>query len=152
MNSVFKTQLKITCLLEILRPCWYAITSKGFRSASLSTGPGNHLDIHQHNHGISGLVQFKDTQIKLSIHMIFTMLLHLKNHVVLVGFFMSQVQKQSIQRKGVLMNPRGGKGSGRDSVHFMYHNDNSNGHIRNGRWNNCEWSDLDFTMTFHHIS
>ena len=28
------------------------------------------------------------------------------------------------------MNPRGGKGSGRDSVHFVYHNDNSNGYIR----------------------
>ena len=32
-------------------------------------------------------------QIKLSIHMIFNRLLHLKNHVVLEGFFMSQVQE-----------------------------------------------------------
>ena len=35
--------------------------------------------------------------------------------------------RQSIEQKGLLKDPRGGKGhSGRDSVHFMYHND----HIR----------------------
>ena len=39
--------------------------------------------------------------------------------------------RRSIERKGLLKDPRGGKGhSGRDSVHFMYHNDNSNGYIR----------------------
>ena len=69
-----------------------AMLSKDFRSASLSLGLGNHLDFHQHNHGISGWVQFEDIRTKLSTHMIFTMLLHLKNHVVLVGFFMLQVQ------------------------------------------------------------
>ena len=38
--------------------------------------------------------------------------------------------RQSIERNGLLMNPYGGKGFGRDSVHFMYHNDNSRGYIR----------------------
>ena len=39
--------------------------------------------------------------------------------------------RQSIEQKGLLKDPRGGKGrSGRDSVHFMYHNDHSNGYIR----------------------
>ena len=39
--------------------------------------------------------------------------------------------RQSIEPKGLLKDPRGGKGrSGRDSVHFMYHNDHSNGYIR----------------------
>ena len=63
-----------------------------FQISSMSIGFGNRLDFHQHNHGISGWVQFKDIRTKLSIHMIFTMLLHLKNHVVLVGFFMLQAQ------------------------------------------------------------
>ena len=37
----------------------------------------------------------------------------------------------SIEENGLLKNPQGGKGHyGRDSVHFMYHNDNSKGYIR----------------------
>ena len=63
-----------------------------FRSVSMSIGLGNLLDIHQHNHGISGWVQFKVIRTELSTHMSFIMLLRLKNHVVLVGFFMLQVQ------------------------------------------------------------
>ena len=39
--------------------------------------------------------------------------------------------RQCIEEKGLLKNPRGGKGrSGRDSIHFMYPNDHSNGYIR----------------------
>ena len=39
--------------------------------------------------------------------------------------------RQSIEQKGLLNDPRGGKGhSGRDSVHVMYHNDHSNEYIR----------------------
>ena len=39
--------------------------------------------------------------------------------------------RRSIEQKGLLKDPRGGKGhSGRDSVHFMYRNDHSNGYIR----------------------
>ena len=38
--------------------------------------------------------------------------------------------RRSIEQNGLLMNPYGGKGYGRDSVHFMYHNDNSRGYIR----------------------
>ena len=39
--------------------------------------------------------------------------------------------RRSIEQKGLLKDPRGGKGySGRDSVHFMYHNDHSNAYIR----------------------
>ena len=43
----------------------------------------------------------------------------------------SAENRQSIEQKGLLKDPRGGKGySGRDSVHFMYQNDHSNGYIR----------------------
>ena len=38
--------------------------------------------------------------------------------------------RKSIERNGLLKNPYGGKSSGRDSVHFMYHNDNSRGYVR----------------------
>ena len=39
--------------------------------------------------------------------------------------------RQSIEQKRLLKNPYGGRGYyGRDSVHFMYHNDNSRGYIR----------------------
>ena len=42
----------------------------------------------------------------------------------------SAENRQNIERQGLLRNPFGGKGSGRDSIHFMYHNDNSKGYIR----------------------
>ena len=39
--------------------------------------------------------------------------------------------RRSSEQKGLLKDSRGGKGhSRRDSVHFMYHNDHSNGYIR----------------------
>ena len=39
--------------------------------------------------------------------------------------------RQSIEQNGLLKNPYGGKGYySRDSVHIMYHNDNSRGYIR----------------------
>ena len=39
--------------------------------------------------------------------------------------------RRSIEENGLLKNPHGGKGYyGRDSVHFMHHNDNSRGYIR----------------------
>ena len=43
----------------------------------------------------------------------------------------SPQNQQSIERFGLQKNPKGqGKGGGRDAVHFMYHNDNSDGYIR----------------------
>ena len=43
----------------------------------------------------------------------------------------SSNNRRSIEENGLLKNPGGGKGhSGRDSVYFMYHYDNSNGYIR----------------------
>ena len=42
---------------------------------------------------------------------------------------MFQVDRRSIEQRGLLLNPGHGYG-GRDSVHFMYHNDNSQGYVR----------------------
>ena len=42
----------------------------------------------------------------------------------------SAENRQRIERQGLLRNPYGRKGFGRDSIHFMYHNDNSKGYIR----------------------
>ena len=39
--------------------------------------------------------------------------------------------RRSIEQRGLLLNPGQGRGKdGRDSVHFMYHNDNSPGYVR----------------------
>ena len=132
-NSVQTTQLIIKCLLEILQPCWYAMTSKDFRSVSMSIGLGNLLDIHQHNHGISGCVLFKVTSNKTvnpyDLHHAPTF-----EESCCLGWIFhvtSADNRQSIETKGLLKDPRGGQGrSGRDSFHFMYHNDHSNGYIR----------------------
>ena len=41
--------------------------------------------------------------------------------------------RRSIEQRGLLLRPEQGKGKdGRDSVHFMYHNDNSPGYIGMG--------------------
>ena len=108
------------------------MTRKGLRSKFLSIGLGSHLDIHQHNHRISGLVAIKDIQIKLRILMQITILLPLKNQCVLVGSFTLQMlpTDDPLNREDSCWDLNRESKDGRDSVHFMYRNDNSPGYIR----------------------
>ena len=81
------------CQHKMWQPCCYVMTRAGSRLRSTSIGLGSHLHIHQHNHGIFELVPIRDTQIKSSLPIPFTILLHLKSHSVWVRFFMLQVLK-----------------------------------------------------------
>ena len=121
------------CQHKMWQPCCYAMTRVGSRLRSLQIGLISHLHFHQHNHGILNLQiganQGHTNQVTdpFSIHHPLTF-----EESMCMGWIFqvsSADNRRSIEQRGLLREPGRGK-SGRDSVHFMFHNDNSPGYVR----------------------
>ena len=86
-------QRNITCLEQILLPCYCVILSKDSLSRSPCNGGGSHIAQLQHIHSTFVLVLFKDIATKLLILLLHIIKWHMMRLWVWAGFFMSLIQR-----------------------------------------------------------